>query len=279
MRTGATAYREEYLQEAVEHFYSCVATLHEASKLDFKGRDAELFVPLASCLNTGLAVYKLLSTGANTENEGFMLTRSCLEKLINYLYLRVASDKEYRRYFSYPYYKIYHNGARQVSYSDGLKVVEDPLIKEQMLDSPEVREALSLFSNSDPRLNWSKKTFTERVATVIQKSDITPGVLSLTSFLTYSDASQVLHGTMYGNMLLTGAWNMDHDGLGDDWSAKRVGMNVSKKLTLSLCMLGGVICQTTTLLSKDYGDDELEGKSSRLFDESAVILQKTQKTS
>lgn len=210
--------------------------------------DEDLFIPLASCLNTAVGVTKLLRNDTHTENESYMLMRSLLEKLVNFHYLKVSGEVERERYKLHPFYKVYHNTMRDYATDNTAVRLEWNGDRNSMRAVPEIRRALTLFSDSNSRMDWTRKTFRQRVNRVVNAGSVRAGILEISALLSYGDASEVLHGSMYGQMILTGMWELGNYRTGEVTS-EEVGRHVSMRLALQLCLLGKLMLDTARLIN------------------------------
>ena len=152
-------------QECLEYFFMCSTLFYRSTKLKFKDRDDELFTVMASCLNTARAVHNLASVN-ETENEAIMLMRALLERLVNYNYLRKSKEEEYEKYWLYPYYRMYHNTNQSIGDAgSGIHVALDKFAVDEFKKHSKVNRALTVFSSTDSRMDWTKKSFNERLRT------------------------------------------------------------------------------------------------------------------
>ncbi|MFZ1242746.1 MAG: DUF5677 domain-containing protein [Candidatus Saccharimonas sp.] len=260
--------RPQYLEDAVVVFADTAELLHRTIDGGVKKEDEQYFIVIASTLNIAVAIRKLLYREVNTENEAFMLMRPLLERLVNYHYLRLTSEEERERFFSFPYYRIYHNRTQEFQV-DGIKIELHEEIPEpdKVKEIPEFKRALELFSETDRRMSWSTKNFPQRVEVVVRGGKVNTGILALVSLLNYKDTSEVIHGSMYGMMVLTGIWDSgSYEGgvVTADEAAKRI----SKKLTLQLSLLARLMIDTARVLDNGNVDNfkaELDELISRVL--------------
>ncbi len=170
----------------------------ELEKID-NPRVVSLYHLLMSIYITGNAI-NLLAIN-NFLGESYMLARSLLEKLINYMYLLVCEEKEYKKYLAYTKQKSYRILNR--SFIVGDQKAELKWTGSVNLDDyPELKEAVNEFTNSKGKAikskMWSSLSLADRLATIRDKSKIKIEGIMLTTLGIYDDASEALHGSLYG---------------------------------------------------------------------------------
>ncbi|MEO6301906.1 MAG: DUF5677 domain-containing protein [Bacteroidia bacterium] len=109
------------------------------------------------------------------EKESVMLARAFMEKIINFCYVCLCDEKEYRAFVLHPIYKHYHNVASiqredEINFNDLEGDARKRKEKQERLkEIPVVNEALEIFSESKQTLNWTNKKLYERIE-IIEKS-------------------------------------------------------------------------------------------------------------
>lgn len=265
--------REKYLQEALVLLAKATDLLFDTTKRKLEGRDQELFILLSSCCNTALGIQKLLHNDTHTENEAYMLMRALLERLINFHYLRVADDEEVERYFIHAYYRMYHMTNQQmVGIKGNLHIKLNKETRERLKQDPKVQRALVLFSETKPNLDWTTKSFDKRLRAVIDKTTIIEGILLLAAMVTYGDASEILHGTFYGSIFLTGVFEVGSFKDHGHPTQKEVSRNISTKLRLPLVLLASLIMATVEILGHAYNYQDLKIKAEALELEVMAVM-------
>lgn len=170
----------------------------EWEKID-NPRIVSLYHLLMSIYITGNAI-NLLAIN-NFLGESYMLARSLLEKLINYMYLLVCEEKEYKRYLAYTKQKSYRVLNR--SFIVGDQKAELKWTGSINLDDyPELKEAVNEFTNSKGKAikskMWSSLSLADRLAIIRDQSKIKIEGIMLSTLGIYDDASEALHGSLYG---------------------------------------------------------------------------------
>jgi hypothetical protein len=157
---------------------------------------------LISAGQTGAALVQVAAQTDTFTTQSVMLARAFMEKLTNFCYAGVCDESEFRRFVLHPVYKQYHNTAR-LKMEDGFDNIEETKTarkqqQEKLKQRAIVQEALQLSSETNARMNWTKKTMDERIAVVQQRGKLTDVMFTLNKIQYYADASEALHGSLYG---------------------------------------------------------------------------------
>jgi hypothetical protein len=186
--------QENELRECFLFELSILKNLFKA-KLPEKAEKSRIL--LGSLCTTGTAIYELSEKPEYFYCETIMLARSFIEKMTNFCYLNICEKEEYERFFLHPYYRTYHN-------SDKSKHAKDKKIslqfsgRNELKTIPKVAEALKVFSEKDPRMNWSNRSIDEKISLIAEKTDIRIEFFLMNTLTIYSNASEALHGSLYG---------------------------------------------------------------------------------
>ncbi len=135
----------------------------------------------------------------NFLGESYMLARSLLEKLINYMYLLVCEENEYKKYLTYTKQKGYRVLNR--SFIVGDQKAELKWSGSINLDDyPELKEAVNEFTSSKGKAvsRWTSLSLADRLATIRDQGKIKIEGLMLSTLGIYDDASEAIHGSLYG---------------------------------------------------------------------------------
>jgi len=168
-------------------------------------RIASLYPLLFSIHSTGLSISILARHGCL--NECFMLARAFLERLINYIYLLICDEEEYLKYLVHTKQKGFRVLNRSVEAGNmraELKWAGSiDLSKEQ-----ELKEAIDLFTSKTGKeiTRWTSATLSERLSTIAEKGKLNMGPLLIALLAIYEDASEALHGTLYGSIFHIGVF-------------------------------------------------------------------------
>jgi hypothetical protein len=216
-------------------------------------RLAKAAVLLISCGQTGAALLQLAHQTDTFTRESAMLARAFMETITNFCYVGVCDENEYRAFILHPIYKHYHNV--------GLPKMEDDLDfiaenaaertkkQEQLKKIAIVREALAMFSETKSNLNWTKKKLHERIAIIEERGKLLDVFFTINKIQYYSDASEALHGSLYGCTYNIGVFDPTFDRNKEDELDKKL----YKDSTCILLHLGMLIHECFTLIS--YSND------------------------
>lgn len=141
-------------------------------------------------------------------NETFMLARAFLECLINYCYLLVCDQSEYDRFIAHTRQKGFRALRRTVEGS-GLRAELSFTGKVDASEIPGMQEALDLFTGKrgGEITRWTDVSLPERVGELAKRGGSgKPGPLMLALLAIYQDASEALHGTLYGSVFHCGVF-------------------------------------------------------------------------
>lgn len=161
-------------------------------------RIQSLYHLLMSIYITGNAI-NLLAVN-NFLSESYMLARALLEKLINYMYLIVCEEEEYQKYLNYTKQKGYRILKR--SFVVGEHKADLRWSGSVDLDKyPELREAVNQFTSEKGKVitRWTSLSIAERLNVIRDRAKIKIEGLMLSTLGIYDDASEALHGTLYGS--------------------------------------------------------------------------------
>lgn len=165
-------------------------------------RLGSLYLLLFSMTYTGAAISILAGRMQNEEsliNECYMLSRSLLERMINYLYLLYCDETEYKRFLQYTKQKGFRVLNRSFTVGE-LKVTLGLSESVELEKGSEIEEAVKLFTSKKgrPITRWTKSSISEMLETIKNKGGIDIRLLMLAMLGIYDDASEALHGTIYG---------------------------------------------------------------------------------
>jgi hypothetical protein len=160
-------------------------------------RIVSLYHLLMSIYITGNAI-NLLAIN-NFLSESYMLARALLEKLINYMYLLVCEEKEYKKYLTYTKQKGYR--VLNKSFIVGDQKAELKWSGSINFDGyPGLKEAVNEFTSSKGKIvtRWTSLSLADRLAIIRDQGNIKIEGLMLSTLGIYDDASKALHGSLYG---------------------------------------------------------------------------------
>ena len=236
---------QKFLSEQTILLYAC-------SIENLKGRFADSFIVLASAVTTLSSINELAMSNIKYSNEILMLSRSALEKITKYMYVSVSSEEEYNRFTSYPFYRSFHNLKKQKFNSTDKLTIEYSGI-ESIKNLPQFKEDLELFSETNPKMKWAKThtTLDEKLAFVTQSTDMPSFVFLLNSLLIYGDASEALHGNLYGVTSMLGIYEPPFTRNG-----KHADEKIRSQLTMIYFSLGNMVNSLITWIEKNHTESK-----------------------
>jgi hypothetical protein len=246
-------YLKRYHNEATQFLGSELILLKEAIPKIVDDRLAKAAILLISCGQTGAALLQLANQTDRFTSESVMLARAFMEKITNFCYVGVCDEQEYRAFILHPIYKHYHNVGSSKMEDDLKFIVENVAIRKEKQNKlkkvPIVQEALIIFSETNSHLNWTKKTLSKRIAVIEKWGKLMDVFFTINKLQYYSDASETLHGSLYGCTYDVGAFNPDFD----HTQKEELDKKLYKDSTCILLHLGMLIHESFTLIS--YSND------------------------
>lgn len=240
---------KRFHNEAKEFFASELMLLKEVIP---KINDERLLKPtvlLISCGQTGAALLQLANQIDCFSAESVMLARAFIEKIINFCYVGVCDEKEYRAFLLHPIYKHYHDvGSLKMedNFEEATKLIEGREKKQELLKkTPIVQEALKMFSETKPYLPWTKKNLSDRINVIEKWGKLLDVFFTISKLEYYSNASESLHGSLYGCTYGIGAFDTDFDPSDEE----KLNKKLYKDNACVLLHLGMLIHETFTLIS------------------------------
>jgi len=186
-----------YLTELRKFFWCQLTILKGLWNAKLKGRAEEIKIVIGSSCCTGWAIYELGGDYERYYTEMMMLARSFIEKIINFCYVMVCDEKEYKKFLLHPLYRAYHQMEKS-KYAGNVKLEIKFSERHLIKNNPKISEALKLFSESNPRLNWTDKNLDKKVAVLKTKTNVNIGIFLMNTLTIYNTASEALHGSLYG---------------------------------------------------------------------------------
>lgn len=238
---------KHYHNEATQFFAAELMFLKEVVPKIGDERIAKTATLLLSCGQTGAALLQLANQTDRFTSESVMLARSFMEKMTNFCYASICDEKEYRAFVLHPIYKHYHSIGNpkmedNFDYSPK-KTIERKKKQEKLKRVAIVQEALTMFSETKDHLPWTKKTLSQRIAVIEKWGKLMDVFFTLSRIEYYSDASEALHGSLYGCMYNVGIFEIDYK------NTEEINKKLYKDSTCILLHLGMLIHESFTLIS------------------------------
>jgi hypothetical protein len=244
---------KRYQKEAIQFFGAQLILLKDSIFKITDERQTKGGVLLMSCGQTGTALLQLSNQIDFFTSESVMLARAFMEKITNFCYVSICDETEYRAFILHPIYKYYHNIITP-RMEDDLDYIEENFKtcqekQKKLKKIPIVQEALSIFSETKPNLNWTKKNLSQRIGVIEKWGKMIDVFFTINKLQYYSDASETLHGSLYGCTYDTGVFNpeLNHN------DKEELNKKLYKENACILLHLGMLIHETFTLIS--YSSD------------------------
>lgn len=249
---------KHYHNEAIQFFGAELILLQEVIPKITDERIAKTATLLISGKQTGAALIQLATQVECFSSEVTMLARSFMETVTNFCYASICDEKEYRAFILHPVYKYYFKVG--IHLMDEMKDYEtyrdhaDAIVKKrkELKEIPVVQEALTIFSETKPNLSWSKKSLNERIKVLEEWGKFLDVFFSLNKIQYYSDASEALHGSLYGCTYDIGVFDPEFDHTNKEELYKKL----YKDEACMILYLGTLIHESLTLIkySNDISD-------------------------
>ncbi|MDR1937727.1 MAG: DUF5677 domain-containing protein [Tannerellaceae bacterium] len=241
---------KHYHNEAIQFFAAELMLLKEAIPKITDDRISKTATLLISGGQTGEAFLQLASQVEYFTGESVMLARSFMETVTNFCYVSICDEKEYRAFILHPIYKYYFNVGRNFmdeindynTYLDHADAIKEK--REKLKKIPIVQEALAMFSDTKPNLTWTKKSLNERIKVLEEWGKFLDTFFSLNKIQYYSDASEALHGSLYGCTYDLGVFDPDFDHTNEEELSKKL----YKGNACMILYLGNIIHESLTLI-------------------------------
>lgn len=242
----------------------------EALKKNPNKRVDSLYLLLYSMHDTARSVSIL---AANQKiNESYMLARALLERIINYIFLLFCDEEDYNRYLLYTKQKSYRNLNKNIKV--GEFIAELKWTGNFDLESdPELKKAVDLFTSAKgkPISRWTNKNIVEMLNLIEQRGDIDIRPLMLSMLAIYDDASEALHGTLYGTIFQIGLFSS-----GNIKTKRQIVSSVHGQLSLLFLALGSCIDSLMLAINKVFPIAEIKERSKENLN-SLQALDKTRR--
>lgn len=186
------------LEKLYQHQFTNLKHLDDA-------RLGELYPLLFSIWHTGTSI-SLLAMHLHV-SECYILARALLEKIINYTYLLSCDEQEYLLYVEYTKQKAYRVLDR--SFTSGETKVHLRWSGSINLEEyPELKKTVDQFTSArgKPKTRWTSKNLSAMVESISNKGGLEIGYLMFAILWIYDDASEALHGTLYGSTFHVGTF-------------------------------------------------------------------------
>jgi hypothetical protein len=156
--------------------------------------------------SNALAIIKLAKD--NFGNEVYPIARSLLERIITFYYLQSCSEPELGNYIDYSKQKTYRQFHREIIINDKkFSVYATKNI--DLSEFPDLKAAVDKYTSPQkkkPITRWSNLSLEQKLSIIDSAGEINIALLMIALLAIYDDASEALHGTMYGCTFHLGAF-------------------------------------------------------------------------
>ncbi len=218
-------------------------------------RSSEVIVLLGSSCQTASAIAKLSERPDVFLGECYILARAFIEKIINYCYLLVCDDDEHGRFIKHTIQKSYRKLDRKVIVGENeLSLKHSPI--PDCNANPILKDSISEFTSKKSGkeiTRWTIMRLEDRIDTIQKNSKLKPIVFMMNVFSIYEDASEAVHGTLYGCSFQGGYYNPNFD----HTNPVEVNKSIQKYTTMLLWNLALLFHQAILLISEKNNIDDI----------------------
>lgn len=227
-------------------------------------RVARLFSLYSAIIEDAISI-RILCENARV-NQAYIVSRALLERLTNFCFLQLCIDAEFSDYVDYSLNKAGRSLDRSIE-SNGQVKARIALNGGDFSLPPEISSAIAKFTSERGRekTRWTNVSLPDRAAVIEAKLGNTGLFMSLLTI--YADASEALHGTLYGAAFHLGAYLAlpPHD---------QASLDQHRHQTLSaLYLMAGGSIDTLFSLLASLGDSHFKDvalASKNAFKEAAI---------
>lgn len=210
-------------------------------------RIGNIYLLLFSIWNTGKSIDLLVRY--KHVNESYILGRSFLERLITYTYLIFCDEEEYLRYLAYTKQKQYRVLNRKFVAGDSEAILKWSGSID-LKKYPDLKQAVDIFTSEKgkPKTRWTSQTLSKMLQSIASKGAIEISYLMLAILWIYDDASEALHGTLYGSIFHIGLFQGRIPS-----SKEELNQELNKRFSALLLSLG--TCMHTLIQSFNHVEE------------------------
>ncbi|MFA4919023.1 MAG: DUF5677 domain-containing protein [Thermodesulfovibrionales bacterium] len=239
-----------------------------SSSTNSKQRINELYPLFDSLQTSGNSIILLTRSGFMTES--YIIARAFLERIVNLCYLIVCENKVFEDYIDFSMQKVYRSlHSHRKAFENMGEIVTVP----DLSKIPIVDKGLNKFTSKRGKeiTRWTELRIDKRIETVGEKvvNFSVPTFLAAYHHL-YEDASEAVHGTLYGALFHTGIFYGAQD--------PEQGEKYLNSMRISMYLLLGLLVEGLLHSAHTEIDSEnLIAKSKKNFKELHPTFAKMQK--
>lgn len=160
---------------------------------------------LVSIIDNSKAM-SLLGT-CNLINDMYMISRSYVERMINFLYLQVCDEEDFISFQLHTTQKAYRRMDRSIE-TNKCEVKFTNTGKDHV-SIPNLNDAIARFTSKSGKeiTHWTPITLDKRIEIISERTKINPSIMMMCKLNIYEDASEALHGTLYGSLFHLGLFS------------------------------------------------------------------------
>lgn len=194
-------------------------------------------LPLALGISSNaIAIVKLAKE--NYGNEIYPIARSLIERLITLYYIQSCDELELNNYIDYSKQKTFRKFNRSLTINDKrFSIKRIPEIN--LLEFPELKAAVDKFTSFKKQkqiTRWSKLSLEKKLSVIDFSGEINITLIMMALAVIYDDASEAIHGTLYGCTFHLGAY----DGEGNKDAEEIIKKHI-ESLTMIFYFLGSLL--------------------------------------
>ena len=200
VNTSAGAYLlAQFLDGQVKLLVDNASAIHQSNEL----RVSRLYAIYAAIIEDAISIRLLCENGRT--NQAYIVSRALLERVTNFCFLQLCTDAEFSDYVDYSLNKAGRSFDRSIEVNGQVKA-RISLRGGDFTLPPEVCAAIAKFTSERGRekTRWTNVSLPDRAAVIEAKLGNTGLFMSLLAI--YADASEALHGTLYGAVFHLGAY-------------------------------------------------------------------------
>ncbi|CAE6886543.1 conserved protein of unknown function [Pseudomonas marincola] len=188
-----------FLDSQVNLLVENVSLISQSSQ----SRISDLFAIYSAIIEDAISIRLLCENGRT--NQAYIISRALIERVTNFCFLQLCTDAEFSDYLDYSLNKAGRSLDQSIEVNG--KVKARIALNGGDFDLPdEIRVAIAKFTSERGRekTRWTNISVPERAALIEAKLGSTGLFMSLLAI--YANASEALHGTIYGAVFHLGAY-------------------------------------------------------------------------
>ncbi|MFH1509508.1 MAG: DUF5677 domain-containing protein [bacterium] len=237
-------------------------------------RVKKILVAIGSLLST-VGALERLSEDDRFYNASVMIARGYFEGVVNICYLLTCSDDEFNNYYLYTIQKAYRRLDQEFKAGDQ-KIKLEYSGKKEPKKGSELDIALKKFTTKKGKeiRRWTNTSIPERIKIIGENSESNIGHFLIYQTLYYTDASESLHGSLYGFLFHTGVFTP-----GETPEMESLEMHMEKNHTTLFMNTGSLLFEliktinSVTNISKEQ--DEASKSNERFVKQLSAALKKS----